>query len=70
MPTRVMRLAVLAPDIIEAILQGKQRPNLTAQALLRGVEIPPVLAGSTGPARFALAMNGTAKTGDREIRTN
>ena len=37
---RVMRLAFLAPDIVEAILQGKQRPNLTAQALLRGVEIP------------------------------
>jgi len=38
--TRVMLLAFLAPDIVEAILQGKQPPHLTAQTLLRGIELP------------------------------
>jgi hypothetical protein len=32
--TRVMRLTLLAPDIVEAILDGRQRPEVTlAQAL-------------------------------------
>jgi hypothetical protein len=32
--TRVLRLTLLAPDIVEAILDGRQRPEVTlAQAL-------------------------------------
>ena len=38
--TRVMRLAFLAPDITTAILDGRQPPDLTAQKLLRGIELP------------------------------
>lgn len=32
--TRVLRLTLLAPDIIEAILDGRQRPDLTLPRLL------------------------------------
>lgn len=32
--TRVLRLTLLAPDIIEAILDGRQRPELTLPRLL------------------------------------
>jgi hypothetical protein len=32
--TRVLRLTLLAPDIVEAILQGRQRPELTIARLL------------------------------------
>ena len=35
-----MRLAFLAPDITLAILDGRQPPDLTAQKLLRGIELP------------------------------
>ncbi len=35
-----MRLAFLAPDITKAILEGRQPPDLTAQKLLRGIELP------------------------------
>ncbi len=31
--TRVLRLTQLAPDIVEAILDGRQPPNLTLQSL-------------------------------------
>lgn len=32
--TRVLRLTLLAPDIVEAILDGRQRPELTIARLL------------------------------------
>jgi hypothetical protein len=32
--TRVLRLTLLAPDIVEAFLQGRQRPELTIARLL------------------------------------
>jgi hypothetical protein len=34
---RVIRCAFLAPDIVEAIIEGRQRPDLTLQALQRSV---------------------------------
>lgn len=37
---RVMRLAFLAPDIIEAIIEGRQPPDLTAEKLMLHTEIP------------------------------
>jgi hypothetical protein len=33
--TRVLSLTLLAPDIVEAILDGKQRPNVTLGSVLR-----------------------------------
>lgn len=33
--TRVLRLTLLAPDIVEAILDGKQGPNVTLGSVLR-----------------------------------
>ena len=38
--TRVIYLAFLAPDIVEAIMAGKQPPTLTAQKLLQSVPLP------------------------------
>jgi hypothetical protein len=38
--TRVLRLAYLAPDIIEAIIEGRQPPELTANKLVRVKNLP------------------------------
>lgn len=38
--SRVLDLAFLAPDIVEAIVAGHQPANLTAQQLLRGIKLP------------------------------
>jgi site-specific DNA recombinase len=38
--TRVFRLAFLAPDIIEAILQGKQPPELSVRKLMDDTRLP------------------------------
>ena len=38
--TRLVRLAWLAPDIIEAILDGRQPAGVTASALMRDTRIP------------------------------
>ena len=38
--TRLMRLAFLAPDIVEAILDGGQPVELTTKQLLRDVDLP------------------------------
>jgi hypothetical protein len=39
--TRLLRLAWLAPDITQAILEGRHPPALTAIKLLRGEALPP-----------------------------
>jgi hypothetical protein len=36
----LIRLAFLAPNIVESMMQGRQPMNLTAEALTRRVEIP------------------------------
>jgi hypothetical protein len=38
--TRVLRIAYLAPDIIEAIVEGRQPPDLTANKLVRLKKLP------------------------------
>jgi hypothetical protein len=38
--TRLVRLAWLAPDIVEAILDGRQPACLTASGLMRDTRIP------------------------------
>jgi hypothetical protein len=38
--TRLVRLAWLAPDIIEAILRGRQLTSLSASRLMRDTRIP------------------------------
>ena len=37
--TRVMRLTLLAPDIVEAILDGTQEPEVTLGRLLKGFPV-------------------------------
>jgi site-specific DNA recombinase len=37
---RVIRLAFLAPDFVEAIVEGRQPTILTAEAVTRHIEIP------------------------------
>ena len=37
---RLIRLAFLAPEIVEAIVEGRQPPTLTAEALTRRIELP------------------------------
>lgn len=37
---RLIRLALLAPDVVESIVQGRQPATLTAEALTRRVELP------------------------------
>jgi hypothetical protein len=38
--TRLFRLTLLAPDIISAILGGKQPPELTARRLMDDTRLP------------------------------
>lgn len=45
--TRVLRLTLLAPDIVEAILDGKQGPEVTLGRLLEG--FPAVWEGQPRP---------------------
>ena len=37
---RLIRLAFLAPDIVESIVEGRQPPSLTAEAVSRHIEMP------------------------------
>jgi site-specific DNA recombinase len=37
---RLIRLAFLTPEIVEAIVEGRQPPALTAEALTRRVDLP------------------------------
>jgi hypothetical protein len=38
--TRVLRLAYLAPDVVEAIVTGRKPPNLLANRLVRMLDLP------------------------------
>ena len=37
---RLIRLAFLAPDIVESIVEGRQPTSLTAEAVTRHIELP------------------------------
>ncbi len=37
---RLIRLAFLAPDIVEAIVEGRQPADLTAETVTRRIELP------------------------------
>jgi hypothetical protein len=37
---RVIRLAFLAPDIVESIVEGRQPTSLTAEAVTQHIDIP------------------------------
>ena len=50
--TRVLRLAYLAPDIVEAIVAGRQPPELTANRLVRIHDLPIDWPGQRGHLSF------------------
>jgi hypothetical protein len=60
--TRVLRLTLLAPDIVEAILDGKQGPEVT---LARVLEPFPVEWGRTAPPRRSTAPSPKLTAGTR-----
>jgi hypothetical protein len=39
---RLLRLAFLAPDIVEAIAAGDHPPELTAEVLAERIDLPPL----------------------------
>ena len=45
--SRVLRLTLLAPDIVEAILDGRQAPEMTLRGLLKGVPVEWEINGAT-----------------------
>ncbi|MDN2565287.1 hypothetical protein N1F89_03555 [Aquibium sp. A9E412] len=47
--TRVLRLTLLAPDIVEAILDGKQGPEVTLARLLEPFPLAWTLQGGSSP---------------------
>jgi DNA invertase Pin-like site-specific DNA recombinase len=53
--TRVLRIAYLAPDIIEAIIEGQQPPDLTANKLVRIKNFPIDWAGQREALGFSAA---------------
>jgi site-specific DNA recombinase len=50
---RLIRMALLAPDIIEAILDGRQPPGLTATSLMRDTRLPTDWQEQRRALRFA-----------------
>jgi hypothetical protein len=59
--TRVLRIAYLAPDIIEAIIEGRQPPELTANKLVRIKNLPIDWAGQREALGFVAArLTGAA----------
>ena len=45
--SRVLRLTLLAPDIVEAILDGRQPTEMTLRGLLKGVPVVWDIIGAT-----------------------
>ena len=45
--SRVLRLTLLAPDIVEAILDGRQPTEMTLRGLLKGVPVEWEINGAT-----------------------
>jgi hypothetical protein len=53
--TRLVRLSYLAPDLIQAILDGRQPPDLTANKLLAHSRLPLAWREQRTMLRFALS---------------
>jgi hypothetical protein len=60
-----MRLAFLAPQIVEAIIAGNQPPELTAEALAKRIDLPLLWTaqaplGSPASTRLRIASTETS----------
>ena len=55
--TRLVRLAFLAPDIVAAILRGKQPPGLTANKLIADTRLPLDWTANEGQAAMLQASS-------------
>jgi hypothetical protein len=55
---RLIRLAFLAPDIVDAIVEGRQPANLTPEAVTRHIEIALLRALSRGYQWFGELASG------------
>ena len=65
--TRVLRLAYLAPDIVEAIVFGRQPRDLSANRLVRRLDLPTDWAGQREYLGFPAACSRTTEKPRRDF---
>lgn len=63
--SRVLRLTLLAPDIVEAVLGGRQAPEMTLQALLKPLPDRWDQQRDAVPARAAVSAITSSKAPNR-----
>ena len=60
---RIMRLALLAPDIVEAIVRGDEPSGLSLEQLIKGLP----MQWATQRDRTGVGRPGGSATGDRHL---
>ena len=65
--TRVLRLTYLAPDIVEMIVTGRQPPNLSANRLVRMLDLPMDWSGQREYLGLPAALSRTTEKPRRDL---